>query len=213
MNFQVEVFVNGRWRQNCYLIGSAQRNALIIDPGSDEAGIAARIEELGWRPLAILNTHAHYDHVGAVQGLKERYGIPFYLHEGDFALLRRANLYKMIFDSRKAVRIPDVDHDVAAKSDGIEIGEFELGVMYTPGHTEGSTCFRLGDCLFTGDTLMAEGGGRTDLPGGNREILTESHDRLSQMDGSLKVYGGHGPEVTLAEALAAAARQQMETAR
>jgi len=213
VTFTVETFVNGRWKQNCYLIGSDRGNALIIDPGSDDEGIAARLDDLGWTPCAVLNTHAHYDHVGAVEALKKRYAIPFYLHDGDVELLRRANLYRLIFDSREVVQIPEVSHDLGELAGSLTLGEFELGVMHTPGHTDGSTCFLLDGYLVSGDTLMAEGGGRTDLPGGNRDVLRQSHRKLSKLDGNLTVLGGHGPKVSLSAALAAAASQENAVAK
>jgi len=211
MTFEVVTFVNGRWKQNCYLIGSATGDALIVDPGSDHEGIQARLADLGWSPCGILNTHAHYDHIGAVEALKNRYGIPFYLHQADLDLLRRANLYRLIFDSREVVQIPEVDHDLSQVAGRLSLGGFDISVIHTPGHTDGGTCFLLEGYLFSGDTLMAEGGGRTDLPGGNREVLTKSHRQLSKLDGDLLVFGGHGGQVTLMDALAAAAAQEMES--
>ena len=89
MSLQVSTFVNGRWRQNCHLIADRQKDVLIVDPGSDSPGLAKLINENGWHPRAIINTHGHFDHIGAVADLMDRYAVPFYLHRADEALLRR----------------------------------------------------------------------------------------------------------------------------
>ena len=197
MSLQVTTFVNGRWRQNCYLIADSEGNAIIVDPGSQADDIAARVDENGWRVHAILNTHAHYDHVGAVAPLKDRYVAPFYLHGADEPLLKRANLYRMLFESRDAVRVPSVTHDIAGLPSNFEVGPFALSWIATPGHTEGSVCLLLRGFLFSGDTLMHDSIGRTDLPGGNRDQLVASVRKLMELPGDTVVCGGHGPRTTL----------------
>ena len=175
-----------------------------MDPGSNADEIANILDGRGWSPIAVINTHAHYDHIGAVADLIDCYGIPFYLHGDDSDLLRRANLYRMVFDSPESVRIPKISQDLKYVSGILEVGPFRLQVMHTPGHTHGSVCFRLDDHLFSGDTLMARGPGRTDLPGGDAEALSRSIDVLSGLDESTQVFGGHGRSVTLGNALSAA---------
>lgn len=194
---------NGKWKQNCFVAGFANGDALVVDPGSDAEGIADHIERRGWKPLAVLNTHAHYDHVGAVADIAERYGIPFYLHRDDRPLLLRANLYRLIFDSRVKVRIPDVSREFGPDDRSLRFGDIEVDVIQTPGHTEGSICLLMGDCLFTGDTLLPGAIGRTDLPGGNAVLLHKSLRTLLALPHSLKVFPGHGRETSLAAELAA----------
>jgi glyoxylase-like metal-dependent hydrolase (beta-lactamase superfamily II) len=174
---------------------------VIIDPGSQASEIAALVDEKGWLLRAILNTHAHYDHVGAVADLMERYRAPFYLHRSDHHLLQRANLYRMLFESREALRIPGVTHDIGGLPPTFEVGPFCISWLCTPGHTEGSVCLRIENVLFTGDTLMRGKIGRTDLPGGNRDRLVASVRKLMDLPGDTVVYGGHGPPTTLAEEL------------
>ena len=89
---RVITVVNGRWRENCHIVADETGNAIIVDPGSQYEMIAAEVEANQLRVLAIVNTHAHYDHVGAVAPLQERYEAPFYLHGADAPLLKRANL-------------------------------------------------------------------------------------------------------------------------
>lgn len=210
MTHDVETFTNGKWRQNCYIVGAANGDALIIDPGRDCEAIIDILKSKDWRPLAIINTHAHYDHIGAVDGLMGHFDIPFHLHSGDFDLLRRANLYRLAFGSRENVKIPEISADLGECPGHLTIGSFELDVFHTPGHTEGGVCFRLADNLFSGDTLMASGRGRVDLPGGNEEHIDRSLEFLSTLDGALKVHGGHGAVVTLQAALETATSKKMK---
>ncbi len=137
MGLQVTQFINGRWRQNCYLIAGDRGDALMVDPGSQAQDIVDLVTRNHWRVHAILNTHGHYDHVGAVSPLKESYGAPFYLHRADGDLLKRANLYRMLFESREAIRVPAIDRDISGLPAAFEVGPFSLSWIATPGHTPG----------------------------------------------------------------------------
>jgi hydroxyacylglutathione hydrolase len=205
-SMRVSTIVNGRWRQNCHIVADAAGSALVVDPGSEWERIAAEVEGNHWRIAAIVNTHAHYDHVGAVAPLQERCGAPFYLHGADAALLKRANLYRMLFESRDAVRIPSISHDISTLPPTFTIGTFSISWIATPGHTDGSVCLRLDDMLFSGDTLMHDALGRTDLPGGNRDRLIASVRTLMDLPGETVVYAGHGPRTTLAAEFAPGSR-------
>jgi len=197
--------VNGRWRQNCYLVANGEGDLLIIDPGSQANGIMALADGNGRRIHAIINTHSHYDHMGAVADLMDRYQAPFYLHHSDEHLLKRANLYRMLFESREAVRIPTVTHDIAEQPATFQAGPFAVSWLDTPGHTEGSVCLRIGNFLFSGDTLMRGAIGRTDRPGGNRDRLLASVRKLMDLPGDTVVCGGHGPRTTISAELSAGA--------
>lgn len=197
MSLQVTTFVNGKWRQNCYIVANEQKDAFVIDPGSQFDEMVALVDRNRWRLHAIINTHAHYDHVGAVTGLKERYRIPFYLHAADHFLLKHANLYRMLFESKEAIKIPDVTVDISALPGVFSVGPFELSWIAAPGHTEGSVCLVLENLLFSGDTLMHDALGRTDLPGANREQLFASVRKLMELPSETLVYAGHGPRTTI----------------
>lgn len=190
-------FVNGKWRQNCYLVANDAGDGLLVDPGSQAEEIAALVEQSRCRIHGILNTHGHYDHVGAVAPLKDRYQAPFYLHSADARVLKRANLYRMLFESQEAIRVPGIDRDISNLPAVFEVGPLSIGWIATPGHTEGSVCFRIGNFLFSGDTLMRGALGRTDLPGGNRDRLLESVRKLADLPGEIVVCGGHGRQSTL----------------
>jgi hydroxyacylglutathione hydrolase len=196
---RVACFKNGAWKQNCYVVANHLDDALLIDPGSDLEGICSLISSLKVNPVAILNTHAHYDHIGAVSGLIRRYNIPFYLHADDKKLLKQANLYRVLFGSKVSIEIPSFDHDFSEASGFLNIKNFFIKVIDTPGHTDGSVCLAIGKNLFTGDTLISKKPGRADLPGGNKVKLNESLLKFDDFSGDHVVYAGHGAPFYLQE--------------
>ena len=198
-DFHVTTFVNGKWRQNCYLISNTQREALIVDPGSDPEAISELITELGVQPVAILNTHAHYDHIGAISGLMQKYQIPFFLHGDDAKLLKQANLYKILFETQNSISIPTFGEDFAKGPEDLRVAGFSVRVIHTPGHTAGGVCLLIGSNLFSGDTLMPGGPGRTDLPGGDKVKLKDSLQKLRELPEDYLVYAGHGKPFMLQE--------------
>ena len=195
----VNTVVNGKWRQNCYLLFNSDLNALLIDPGSDAEVIASRILDLELNLLGILNTHAHYDHVGAVANLQEKFNVPFYLNLLDEKLMCQANLYRIIFDGTEYIKIPKIDILLPPHNSELVIGPFRVHSIFTPGHTEGGTSFLIGNFLFSGDTLMHSGPGRVDLPGGNAEKLNESFKVIKELNPDFLIYPGHGKPFLLKE--------------
>ena len=195
----VQRIVNGKWKQNCYVFGAPGSDAIVLDPGSEPDRIVAAIEEHGFDPKAIILTHAHYDHVGAIADLQDKYGIETYMCKDDSRLLRQANMYSSIFGSSEKIRIPDVAHILDDLSPAFKIASFEIEWLATPGHTAGSVCFEINGYLFTGDTLMGSGAGRTDLPGGDDSEMDASIDKISQLNGDLIVMPGHGSSFKLQE--------------
>ncbi len=198
MTQTVTALPNGTWKQNCYIISSnATGLALLIDPGSDAPSIQHQLSLRSLTPVAILNTHAHYDHIGAVAAMMATYKIPFYLHYSDLKLLKQANIYKILFESKESVTIPEATHDLSQHVAPMQIGEFEISVLFTPGHTKGSTCLQIGNNLFSGDTLLPGGPGRTDLPGGDKAALVRSIELLRALPGDITVWPGHGKSFPL----------------
>ena len=200
MRPSVVCFTNGPWRQNCYLVHH-RRDGLIIDPGSDADRISDELDRIKVRPLAILNTHAHFDHIGAVAPLMAQYGIPFYLHSADAPLLRRANLYRLMFDGKTSIKVPDTFEDLEGV-ETLQIGPFNIQVLVTPGHTLGGVSFLFEDSVFTGDTLMTSGPGRHDLPGGDVELLRHSMTVYESLAEGKTAYAGHGKPFDLKSGLA-----------
>ncbi|MGD0708576.1 MAG: MBL fold metallo-hydrolase [Anaerolineaceae bacterium] len=192
MPLAVVTIPNGRWKENCYLVVDGSAHALVIDPGSDAAQIVTAIEKVGLRVLAVLNTHGHYDHMGAVVPLQTRFSIPFYLHSADEKILKGANLYMKFFEGSEPVLIPRVDRYLDREELPIVIGDFEVQVRFTPGHTPGSVCFGIQEVLFTGDTLLKGKVGRVDLPGGDKDALRKSLVGLGKINPEMRIYPGHG---------------------
>ena len=147
--------------------------------------------------IAIINTHGHFDHVGAVDYFKKKYDVEFYLHSSDKKLLRAANLYMKIFQGDEPIKIPDIDQYIDTLDSPVEIEEFRIFFIESPGHTDGSVCIKIEDALFTGDTLLKNAIGRTDLPGGNDQRLKKSLDAIINLPSSIDIYPGHGKNTTI----------------
>ena len=165
----IEKLITGPWKENCYLMKDRKSGELaIIDPGDDAEAIASKITELDGHPRFILITHGHFDHIGAVSQLSEITSLSCSINQGDLALLRRAPLYAMVFE-KKGITVPsNLSPFVGAKS--FHLGSSRIEALPFPGHTTGSVCYNFGPGVFTGDTLLNGKVGRTDLPGGNREL-------------------------------------------
>jgi hydroxyacylglutathione hydrolase len=165
--------------------------ALIVDPGGDPEGIFKALE--GLKPRAILLTHAHWDHVGAVAPLVEALGLPIFLHPKDLPLYREAATAAAAW----GYSIPQPPLPSGELREG-SLGLFELEVIHLPGHSPGHVAFYRQGVLISGDLLFRDGIGRYDLPGGSWEELKTSLLRVLQLPGETLVYPGHGPETTLA---------------
>ena len=201
MKIRVDKFINGVYKQNCYVVGGQSNSAVIVDPGSDAFGVSAVIEKNGWDPLAIIATHAHFDHVSAVSELLDTYQVPFYIHGDDLPLMQRINLYKFVIEGGEAVKIPVVSNVIDNNTDTLSIGEFLIKVIHTPGHTPGGLCFLIDNHLFTGDTILPAGVGRIDLPGGDSEAMTQSLEVIKKLSSDLIAYPGHGSSMLLRDLL------------
>jgi glyoxylase-like metal-dependent hydrolase (beta-lactamase superfamily II) len=201
-NLLVRRIATGKWDENCYLIHIDGCDGLLIDPGADFETISAAISESRVTPRAIVNTHGHFDHVGAVAQAQEYYNIPFYLHPADSRLLKRANSFRALFEQSSTIRIPHIDVELGNTTETLVFAGMELEILHTPGHTEGSVCIRIGENVFTGDLLFKGHIGRTDLPGGNREKLRESLRLVCTLPRSTVLYPGHGDTSTIQDELA-----------
>lgn len=196
----VERFVSGEWAQNGYLVCEGD-DAVVIDPGGAFDDIVSAVSAGALHVHAVLNTHAHYDHLGAVTRVVETYGAPFHLHPADADLLPRANFYRTLFLGHEPIAIPALDVELSEGS--LQFGSLEIEVLHTPGHTPGSVCFRVGTDVFTGDTLMKDKIGRTDLPGGDRDLLDASIREIAERySGDIVAHPGHGDPASLEEMLA-----------
>lgn len=190
----------GELEANCFLVYDEENNAVIIDPGAEPDYILSEIESLGLKPLAILLTHAHFDHFGAAAEVIEKYQIPLYVHTLDRPMVTSAEYSLAVQLGFGAMyRRPD-ENFIRTFEDNETLKfseELEFLVIHTPGHSPGSSCFRHGDILFSGDTLFRDGVGRIDFQGGNIHDMRKSLARLGALEGDCKVYTGHYAETTL----------------
>ena len=199
---KVKTIKSGKIKENCYVVYDSSDNGLIIDPGENRYEIANYINEKDINVLAIINTHAHYDHIGSVKYFQDSLKIPFYLHSLDERTLKSANLLKIIFEGEKSVSIPTIDIYIDKLEEDFLIDNMLVKVLHTPGHTPGSVSIILENYIFTGDTLMKGFFGRTDLPGGNKHDLVLSLKKLEKLSGNYVIYPGHGPKTILKNELA-----------
>jgi glyoxylase-like metal-dependent hydrolase (beta-lactamase superfamily II) len=194
---EVARIVVGPFQENCFLLRAAGGpECVVIDPGDEADRIADRIDASGWKPVAIVNTHAHLDHIGGIQELKEKYGIPLFLHAADEPLLGSAHTHARFFGVAEP-SVPAVDRRLA-DGDVLDFGGIRLEVLHTPGHSPGSVSLVAGGRVFVGDTLFEGSIGRTDLPGGSHETLLRSiRGRLFALPDEVIAHCGHGPDTTI----------------
>ncbi len=188
--------------KNGFVIGCERtREAVVIDPGDEAGELLAAVRDRGLEVTHILLTHAHIDHITGVAQVKEALDVPVYLHRDDLPLYEHAVQQGQMFGF--AVRQPP-PVDVYYDQGPIFFGDYEVRVHHTPGHCPGGVCLQIGKKgtvgvdLFVGDTLFAGSIGRTDLPGGDYEVLLRSITTvLFPLGDALVVHPGHGPDTTI----------------
>ena len=193
-----ETFPVGPLSCNCILVWDPEKGTgVVVDPGDEAGKIRLRVEALGFKVVALLHTHAHFDHVGATQELQEIWNCPAYLHPEDDFLVESLPMQTGLF-GMKPVATPTMKP--------LAHGErhHDLKVLHTPGHSPGGCCFLgssdKGPLLLAGDTLFQGGVGRTDLFGGHFDLLEASiREQLYTLDNATLVIPGHGPMTTIGE--------------
>ena len=191
----IKCFTVGSYETNCYIVSDEETlECAVIDPGADGSTILNYLEEARLVCRAILLTHGHFDHTGAVETLAEETGAPLYMHAADNGVSIGGDYYR--FSAPEGTKFYK-DGDVLA------LGSLRFTVLETPGHTPGSVtlmCSGAGEedkALFTGDTLFRDSCGRTDFPGGSTDAILRSLRRLSALPGDYEVYPGHMGATTL----------------
>ena len=191
----------GELEANCHIVSDAEQHAVLIDPGAEPNRILAYLGEKQLTPVAILLTHAHFDHFGAATGILDVYTIPIYVHTLDVPLLLSAQESLADYLGMQEAYRPIAESQIRTIEEGEALKfseELTFQVLHTPGHTPGGVCYRHKDVLFTGDTLFLESVGRTDFPGGSAAQLRQSVRRLLAIEDDLAVYPGHDDPTSLA---------------
>lgn len=195
---KIEGYPLGPLQTNCYVIKRPETGkCVVIDPGAPEPVLLERVKDL--EVEAILLTHAHFDHIGGVEVLREQKQCPVYLHEAEADWLTDP-------EKNGSTRWPEVggpftakaaDHHLVHGQTLTLLGE-TIDVYHTPGHSPGSVSFRIGDRLFGGDVLFRQSVGRTDLLGGSSmELFRSIHEILFRLPEETVVHPGHGPSTTI----------------
>jgi len=197
---KVKTLVVGPLATNCYLVTEPEaRQGIIIDPGAEKEKILSAVSRNGAKFIAVINTHCHFDHIGA-DILKEELGLSLFVHQLDLPFLKSALSDQTALlgfgPAEEAIPQPD---KFLKEGDEIKIGKESLLVWHTPGHTPGGICLVGQDLVFTGDTLFKEGVGRTDLEGGSDDELEKSLKRLFTLPDEFIVYPGHGPATLIGD--------------
>lgn len=194
----IKKLVVGMLETNCYVIYDEEtRLGACVDPGGSADGIISFLKEENIKIAAILLTHGHFDHIAALQKVKEYSGAPVYAGFYEQELLEKPEVN---LSNQFGVEVSvTADHNL---KDGevLAIGEIDIKTLYTPGHTSGGVCFYLEKekALFSGDTLFSDSVGRTDLPTGSMEVLYKSiREQLFILPDDVKVYPGHGSATSI----------------
>ena len=172
----------------CYILSREDRpDCLVIDPGAEPERILRAVEEK--QIAAILLTHGHFDHIGAVSALKGE-DTPLLVHELDAPMLGDPDLNVSRYLLRRNITAPPAT-DLLQEGSRRNLAGLEIEVLHTPGHTPGSVCYRIENELFTGDTLFEHGWGRTDFPGGDEHTLFASLRRIMHITRTVPFHPGH----------------------
>jgi len=194
---RIGTLVVGPLQVNCFIVSAeGSDRALVIDPGAEGERILESLEAAGLSLAMIVNTHGHFDHVGANRLLVERTGAELIIHERGVPVLRRAEEHAAGY-GLPAVSSPEPTRTLAG-GEILELDGLQLSVIHTPGHSPGGICLLGEDHLFSGDALFAGSIGRTDLPGGDFDTLVSGIRRhLLVLPDETVVHPGHGPDTTI----------------
>ena len=184
----IDTYPLGSYQTNCYIVYQDDSpDCIVIDPGYEPETVLLAVKRLKKNLAAILLTHGHFDHVGAVKDLVAETDCKVYIHEYDLALPATLTAGPLYYT------------DLYDEGDVLHLAGLTIRVLHTPGHTPGSVCLIVDDNLFSGDTLFRDSCGRTDLPGGNPAEIFKSLRRLAALEGDYRVLPGHSMESTLEE--------------
>lgn len=197
-NLDLQKCILGPVYTNCYFLkNKATDELVIIDPADCPEKIEQKVSQMNGKPVAVLLTHGHFDHIMAAQAVKEKYNIPIYACRQEEEMLREPSVNMTAHYGRDCSITPDRFLD---DLDVFEVAGFSIQMIHTPGHTKGSCCYYLKDedVLFSGDTVFCGSVGRTDFPGGSSSALVTSVRRLlKELPAETEVYPGHENDTSI----------------
>ncbi len=195
----VDTLPTGPLEVNCYIIGCEKTGkAAVIEPGGHVPEILQRLKKHQLDVVMIINTHGHFDHIGGNKQLLEATGAELLIHQADRPLLDHAQEHAAAYGLQTEASPPPTRELVGGET--LLLGELSLQVLHTPGHSPGGICLYVEDCLLVGDTLFAGSIGRTDLPGGDHQLLISGiKEQLLPLPDTTRVCPGHGPMTTIGE--------------
>jgi glyoxylase-like metal-dependent hydrolase (beta-lactamase superfamily II) len=199
--FEIQTIRSGApWKENCYLVRHLPTGEqVIIDPGADADTIIQAVLANGSELTQLWLTHAHHDHIGGAAGLCRRFELSCRLHKADQRLLRHAPMYALRFGGMQ-IEVP-INVQFFETPCQFQIGGYPVNVIHTPGHTPGGVCYVFEGFAFTGDTLVYEHVGRTDLPGGDDALIKSSVSQiLESLPAETILFGGHIRSWTVTQA-------------
>ena len=198
----IETFIFNAFQENTYLLSDPSGECIIIDAGCEEPvekeELAAYLEDHGLKPVKLVNTHCHVDHILGVAYLAKKYNLPFYFHAAEKALFAHSKNQADMFGL--SLELPPEPAGFLNDGDQISFGESTLDVIHIPGHSPGGILIHdpAGKNLISGDVLFRDSIGRTDLPGGDYDSLIGGiKEKLFGLDPETVVYPGHGPTTTI----------------
>lgn len=194
----IKQFIAGLIENNMYLVmDEKSHDAVLIDAPQDIPELKNVVDELGANVKYILITHGHFDHIMGLNSLKKTLNAPAVICKDDLAISDNVNEFTRLFGVPDIV--PPTYEKFVKDGDVLDVGDMQIKVIQTQGHTEGGVCYLIGENLFSGDTLFKQSVGRTDLFGGNLEKIRHSvKEVLFKLDENIKVFPGHGPITTIA---------------
>lgn len=191
---KIDILTLGVYQTNCYILWAEDaKTCAVIDPGYEAQTILSRLAQLGLTLEAILLTHGHFDHVGAVKELVNTTGCQVWIREADYTKHRNP-MNDYLYPTHDA---DFCEFSFCEEGEEISVGGLVFHVIETPGHTWGSVCYICEDAMFCGDTLFAGGCGRIDLPGSDLASMRSSLQRLREIPENYRVFPGHGDGSTL----------------